>query len=303
MKKKLVFTIFFIIFAIGIFLFTANEYLKRIEQNAIETYLYSIKNESLEYALNIEINPVVCKGFIRHQCNISNIKIYDNKIEISLQNASAKIIDISHDSIEVAFHIDEITYNSHTNLALLPRKFTYTLNLQKQDSRLGYVLLNRSIYLDFNTFDININLDILLREEIFRNKSILFLLKEWFDNTTPSFYEYSLDTLKININSKKIKNESHNPSISLKSIIDKYQQENPLFHNDFANHYFNEFIKDTYRLLDNKIDTLDLSIKRKNQNLVFFNLLSDEASKKKILEIIQVLNSINETYKIDLQTR
>lgn len=312
MNKKSAFTIFFTIFSVGIFLFTVNEYLKRVEKKAIETYLNSIQNEFSEYSLNITIDPVTCKGIIRHKCNIENIKISDKDTEITLKNNSAKITNISHNSIGVEFSIDDISHNSYTNpyLALLPMKFTYKLNLQKQDSKLGYVLLNRSIYLDFNDFDMNINLDILLREKIFRNKSILFLLKEWFDSTTPSFYEYSLDTLMINLSSKKQKT-LHSTyldkrSTTLKLLIDKskaiYQKDKALFNNNLITDYFNRFVKNSYELLDNKINTIELDIKRKNQDLVFFNLLSNEASIKKVLEIMQIIDSINETYEINLST-
>lgn len=309
MNKKSIFTIFFIIFSIAICTLIANEYLKRVEKNAIEVYLASIKNEFLEYTLKVDINPVVCSGFIKHNCNIDNIKIYNKNIEIKLKDIYIAITNISSNDIGVVFSINKIEKTSYVNpyLKLIPSKFTYKLNLLKKDSRLGYIMLNRSINLSFDNINMDINLDMLLREKKFSNKNILFLLKEWFDSSTPSFYEYSLDNLKLSIQENKtIKTGRLNQSNdNLKKLIQHLKlnsfKEEDFFQNKIIIKHVNDLVESLYELLEGKIKSINLKITRKNEDLVFFNLLTNEAMIKKFLEIQQILNSINETYNIKLK--
>ena len=53
--------------------------------------------------------------------------------------------------------------------------------------------------------------------------------------------------------------------------------------------------------INGKIDKISLNVSKKHPDIVFFNLLSNEAAIKKSLEIIEIINSINETYNINLK--
>lgn len=74
------------------------------------------------------------------------------------------------------------------------------------------------------------------------------------------------------------------------------------FSSSYANRYFTSFMNKLYNLLDNKIHNINIHVSRRNNDLVFFNKLSKEASIKKILEVEQTLNSINRTYNIELSS-
>lgn len=316
MKKKTFFTLLLIVIASGILAFTINESLKRIEKNAIEVYLDSIKSEFAEHLIKVSIDEVVCNGFIKHTCKIPTIKIINQKqaqnLEITLQDIDISITHISHKDIGVIFKINKIQHNSAHNpyLVLLPQAFTYTLSLQKQDSALGYVAINRSIYLAFNHFTLDINLNVLLRGQLFRDKSIFFLLKEWFDSTTPSFYEYSLNSLTFhiastqkNIDPKYIQTMKNTLDLVLHHTQKEYKRHNTRAKNTLLTHYFDKLIDNYYDLLRGKIATINLNVERSNKYLEFFNLISNEASLKKSLEILETLESINETYRIDFEAK
>ena len=297
MRKRFVFIMFFVIFASGIFVFIANEYIKRLEKNAIESYMQSIQNELKEHYFNMIVSNVECKGFVKHICKIDNARIY-NHLEINLENITLSIKDISYDHIGVLINIDKISHNDYNPyLSLLPNKFQYTLNLHKVDSKLGFLMLERSVYFDFDGFDMNANLDLLLREKKISNKSIFFILKEWFDNTTPSFYEYSLENLAMKINAKNNKNKSIDILKTLINNIDKKQFDK----NKLISTYLDELIENIYKIIDKKTNEVALNITRKNPNIIFFNLLNNEAATRKSLEIIEIINSINETYHINLK--
>ena len=301
MRKRFVFIIFFIISASGIFVFIVNEYIKRLEKNAIESYMKSIQNELKEYSFDMAVSNVECKGFVKHTCKINNARIYNN-LEINLKDITLSINNISHNNIGVLISIDEINHNDYNPfLSLLPNKFRYTLNLHKIDSKLGFVMLERFVYLNFDSFDINANIDLLLRDTKIRNKSIFYILKEWFDNTTPSFYEYSLDNLTMSIKSKdnRHKNNELINILKITNTIDKTKLNN----NKLISKYLNELINDTYKIIDGTTNEITLNITRKNPNISFFNLLNNEAATKKSLEIIEIINSINKTYNINLKTK
>lgn len=301
MKKRFIFIIFFIIVASGIFVFIANEYLKRIEKKAIDSYIKSIQNEFQEYLFDTAVSNVECSGFVKHICKIDKAKIYNDDIKIDLKNIQLAIKDISYDNIGVSIDIEKISHNDYANtyLSLLPNEFRYTINLQKVDSKLGFVMLKRSVNVDFNSLDINANLDILLREKKFRDKSIFHILKEWLDNTTPSFYEYSLDSLILELNSKNSKygdTKLEGILTTLTNEINSKQSNNKL-----VTKYFNELVNHSYKIINGNIDKVTLDITRKNPDIIFFNLLSKEAAIKKSLEILEVTDSINETYNINLK--
>lgn len=299
MKKKVIFIIIFIILTSGIFVFIANEYLKRLEQNAIETYIKSIQDELQGYLLNTQISQIECQGFIKHICTIKSTNIYNNKINIELNDIKLKIKDITYDNISVAIEIGDIKHNNkNPHLLLLPNRFTYTLNLHKEDSKLGFVTLERSIYFDFNDFDLNAELNLLLREKKFQNKSIFYILKEWFDNTTPSFYEYSINSIKMQLKTKDNKATNTKLANILKEIT---KDINKGKNTKLALNYFNQIMEGSYKIINGKIDKISLNVSKKHPDIVFFNLLSNQAATKKSLEIIEIINSINETYNINLK--
>ena len=284
MKKKVIFIIIFIILTSGIFVFIANEYLKRLEQNAIETYIKSIQDELQGYLLNTQISQIECQGFIKHICTIKSTNIYNNKINIELNDIKLKIKDITYDNISVAIEIGDIKHNNkNPYLLLLPNRFTYTLNLHKEDSKLGFL---------------NAELNLLLREKKFQNKNIFYILKEWFDNTTPSFYEYSINSIKMQLKTKDNKATNTKLANILKEIT---KDINKGKNTKLALNYFNQIMEGSYKIINGKIDKISLNVSKKHPDIVFFNLLSNEAAIKKSLEIIEIINSINETYNINLK--
>ncbi len=299
MKKRAVFIIIIGVCAAGFFLFIANEYLKRLEQNAIKTYINSIQNELEGYSLNTKIAPVECSGFLKHICTIKFANIYNDKINIELNNINLRIKNITYNNISVNIEINNITHNNkNPYLSLLPNKFIYTLNLHKEDSKLGFVTLERNVYLDFNDFDLDAKLNILLREKKFRNKSIFYLLKEWFDNTTPSFYEYSINNIMMHI---KTKGNKINDTKIINVLKEIEKDINKGKNTKLALNYFNKIMENSYKIINGRTNNILLDISKKHPNITFFNLLSNEAAIKKSLEIIEIINSINETYNINLK--
>ncbi len=308
MSKNIIVTISFIVLLIGLFLFTANEYVKRVEKRVIDTYLQSISNEFREHSFKIEMDSTICSGFIKHICTIDNVTIYNYDPEILLKDIKIEITNITNNQIGVRFSVDNIshTFSANPYFIFLPTKLTYSLHLIKQDSALGYVMLDRAMYLDFDKFDVNLEFNTLLREKKFRNKSIVFLLKEWFDQTTSSFGEYSLDNLNVSIQAKDINDyyatyfKKYDTSISAMMKDTKNVIKQNDFNNELTTEYFDKLIESLGSLLDGKINKIHLDVRRNNDNLIFFNQLSDDASLRKILEITEILDSINSTYNIQL---
>ncbi|MDE6886948.1 MAG: hypothetical protein K2P17_07940 [Helicobacteraceae bacterium] len=314
MRKKVIFSIVFVLLAGSICLFIINEYLKRIEIKAIETYLNTLYSEFSKYYLKADTNLLTCYGFLKHTCVIKEAKISNKEYEVLLKNINIKMVNLTQSEVGIEISVENISHilNSNPYFILTPKYIKYTLNLKKEDSALGYVMLNRKIYLDFSKFDINIDLDILLRGELFRNKSIIFLLQDWFNTNTPSFYEYSVENLNIDVKSKEIgdyyKKNLARFDISLNGIFNDFKKQINKFYNgkddrDFKISIFNNVMDSTYKVLNGDTNSLKIDVKRKNNKLVFFNLLSKEASLKKMLEIRQVLDSLNPTYDIKIETK
>lgn len=309
MTKKGVFSVFFIIASFCICLLIANEYLKRIETKAINSYFASLKSELDEKRLVLDFSQTQCGGFFKHTCEIDNIEISNINFDlltsniaspmpltwqnhnIAFNDISLAITDLSTKKIAVAVNIGKISQN----LLFLPKNFAYSISLEKQDSALGYVMLDRVLKLDIGNVAINMDFAVLLREKRFANKSVLFLLKEWFDPTTPSFYEYSLERLDISLQAK---NAINSEFYEANSENLQYLQENL----NIINPHFETLIGTIIALMKNEISRIDFSVERKNADLVFFNALSDSAATKKALEIKEIIDSINESYEIALRT-
>lgn len=281
--------------SLGICLFIANEYLKRVENKAINSYLSTLKNEFYTKQITLDFSQTQCAGFIKHACKISNIELDSNNAhflqnrQITLKNTSISIIDLNRKKITLNLNIDAITHN----LLFLPRNFTYFISLQKQDSKLGYVMLDRVLHLDIGNVAVSVHFSVLMRDKRFRDKNIAFLLKEWLDTDTPSFYEYSLEKLDISLNAKdRVKTAFYKAnSENLQGLIDNLNITSPHF----------EALKNaTLRLMQNEISSIDFSVKRKNADLVFFNTLNESATTKKTLEIKEIVDSIDENYEISI---
>lgn len=295
MSKKAFFSIIFFIISLGICLLIANEYLKRVEIKAINRYLHTLQNETKSHSINLTFSPVVCFGFIKHNCKSDRIKLDSSNFEgknVVLKDTSLSIVRLDNKQIAVQIKIGEISQN----LIFLPKNFAYEIGLEKQDSALGYIMLNH--LLDFNIGNITgkVNLAILVRDKRFKNKNILFLLKEWFDTDTPSFYEYSLDSLNITLEARG----------SVDSAFFKANEENLnnlLSRLNFHNPHFTNFLSAMQKLMKNEIKSIDFTARRKNANLIFFNTLSPQATKKKASEIGEILDSIDESYAVHLKTQ
>lgn len=295
MSKKAFFSIIFFIISLGICLLIANEYLKRVEIKAINRYLHTLQNETKSHSINLTFSPVVCFGFIKHHCKSDRIELDSSNFEgknVVLKDTSLSIVRLDNKQIAVQIKIGEISQN----LIFLPKNFAYEIGLEKQDSALGYIMLNH--LLDFNIGNITgkVNLAILVRDKRFKNKNILFLLKEWFDTDTPSFYEYSLDSLNITLEARG----------SVDSAFFKANEENLnnlLSRLNFHNPHFTNFLSAMQKLMKNEIKSIDFTARRKNANLIFFNTLSTQATKKKASEIGEILDSIDESYAVHLKTQ
>lgn len=308
MRKKIFFSIIFILLSSAVFLFTANEYLKMVEKNAIETYLNTLKNESSDYALNVTSSEISCIGFIKHKCSLKEINIQN---QIKLENTTIAITELNSEHIGVDIRIGKITHNNTKNpySIFIPNKFSYSLRLTKEDSKLGYVLLDRRIEASLDKFSIDAKLSVLIRDPLFRNKHILFLLKEWFDTTTPSFYEYSLKYFALNLQAQNVasfyREYFNNFNKRLLDVMadTKHSFKKGDFQSPLTNMIFDDLLKAVHDLLNGEVNSIALEVKPKNERLVFFNTLSKDASIKKVLEIEQILDSINEThrYKLDIK--
>lgn len=295
MSKKAFFSIIFFIISLGICLLIANEYLKRVEIKAINRYLNTLQNEAKSHSINLIFSPIECFGFIKHSCKSDRIELDSSNFEgknVVLKDTSLSIVRLDNKQIAVQIKIGEISQN----LIFLPKNFAYEIGLQKQDSALGYIMINH--LLDFNIGNITgkVNLAILIRDKRFRNKNILFLLKEWFDTDKPSFYEYSLESFNITLEAKG----------SVDSAFFKANEENLnnlLSRLNFNNPHLTNFLSATQKLMKNEIKSIAFNAKRKNANLIFFNTLSPQATKKKASEIGEILDSIDESYAVNLKTQ
>lgn len=302
MSKKGLFSLVFVIISLGICLLIANEYLKRVEIKAINSYFTSLKQELGEKNLSLDFSQTQCSGFFKHSCKINdisldsisllNIPFISQNRKITFSDTSLSITDLNTRQISVAVNIGTISQN----LIFLPKNFAYSVSLTKQDSALGYVMLDRMLKLDIGNIAVSVNFAVLIREKRFRNKSILFLLKEWFDPTTPSFYEYSLEKLDISL---KAKDAINSEFYEANSENLRYLQDNL----NITNKHFESLANAIISLMKNEISEIDFSVRRKNADLVFFNTLTDTATTKKALEIKEILDSINDSYNITMQTK
>lgn len=301
-KKIIVLIVLCGLCSIFVFLFIANEYYKIVQQKSIETYIVYIKQEFNDNNLKAQTTPVICKGFIKYDCSIKNAYISNNYINLEFDDIDIVVSNIGYNKAGVSFKIGKINNKTPSNKysILIPNSFEYYLNIIKEDSKLGYLILNRAVNMGFKKFNLNLNLDILIRDKVFSNKNIISILKQWFDDTTPSFYEYNLDNLNVNISLNSPLNKSN--AAKFKSILNELKNVK-IFNTSYANAYFLSFINKTYELLDSKFNNISAKIYRKNNDLIFFNQLTNDASMSKILEIMQILNSIDETYKITLYSK
>ena len=313
MSKKGLFSLIFVIISLGICLLVANEYLKRVEIKAINSYFTSLKSELSEKNLSLDFSQTQCSGFFKHSCKISDITLrylsFDlasesqsniaQNLPLSWQNrpitfsdTSLIITKLNTNNIAVGVNIGAISQS----LIFLPKNLAYLVSLTKQDSALGYVMLDRVLKFDIGNISISVNFAVLIREKRFRDKSILFLLKEWFDPTTPSFYEYSLEKLDISLKAKDAVNSEFYEANSENL---RYLKDNL----NITNKHFESLTNAIISLMKNEISAIDFSVRRKNADLVFFNTLTDTATTKKALEIKEILDSINDSYNITMQTQ
>lgn len=313
MSKKGLFSLIFVIISLGICLLVANEYLKRVEIKAINSYFTSLKSELSEKNLSLDFSQTQCSGFFKHSCKISDITLRNlsfdlasesqsniaQNLPLSWQNrpitfsdTSLVITKLNTNNIAVGVNIGAISQS----LIFLPKNLAYLVSLTKQDSALGYVMLDRVLKLDIGNIAISVNFAVLIREKRFRDKSILFLLKEWFDPTTPSFYEYSLEKLDISLKAKDAVNSEFYEANSENL---RYLKDNL----NITNKHFESLTNAIISLMKNEISAIDFSVRRKNADLVFFNTLTDTATTKKALEIKEILDSINDSYNIIMQTK
>ena len=295
MSKKAFFSIIFFIISLGICLLIANEYLKRVEIKAINRYLNTLQNEAKSHSINLIFSPIVCFGFIKHSCKSDRIELDSSNFEgknVVLKDTSLSIVRLDNKQIAVQIKIGEISQN----LIFLPKNFAYEIGLQKQDSALGYIMINH--LLDFNIGNITgkVNLAILIRDKRFRNKNILFLLKEWFDTDKPSFYEYSLESFNITLEAKGSVDSAF--FAKNKQKITQY-----LSVLEAQNLHFDELIKVANQMLLGRVKNISFLAQRKNEYLQFFHSLSKEATMEKALEIKEILQSIDDSYMINLKTR
>ena len=301
MSKKAFFSVFFIIISLGVCLLIANEYLKRVEMKAINGYLSTLQGELNEKKLLLDFSQTQCSGFLKHTCKISDISLdspslmdsvpfeWQNR-KISFSDTSLAITDISTNKIAVSVNVGAISQN----LLFLPKNFAYSITLSKQDSSLGYVMLDRNLRLDIGNIEVMMNFAVLIRGKRFANKSVLFLLKEWFDPTTPSFYEYSLENLNISLNAKgAVKTDFYEANKqNLQYLLDNL---------NITNSHLRALADAIISLMKNEITHIDFSVLRKNNDLIFFNALTDTATTKKALEIKEIIDSINDSYAITMK--
>lgn len=317
MSKKGLFSLTFIIVSLGVCLLIANEYLKRVEMKAINSYFTSLKQELGEKNLSFDFSQTQCSGFFKHSCKISDITLgninfdspnaLESKLEsnitqnlplswqnrqITFSNTNLAITKLNTNNIAVSVNIGAISQS----LIFLPKNFSYLVSFTKQDSALGYVMLDRVLKLDIGNIAVSVNFAVLIREKRFRDKSILFLLKEWFDPATPSFYEYSLEKLDISL---KAKDAINSEFYEANSENLRYLQDNL----NITNKHFEALANAIISLMKNEISNIDFSVRRKNADLVFFNTLTDTATTKKALEIKEIIDSINDSYNITMQTK
>lgn len=317
MSKKGLFSLTFIIVSLGVCLLIANEYLKRVEMKAINSYFTSLKQELGEKNLSLDFSQTQCSGFFKHSCKISDITLgninfdspnaLESKLEsnitqnlplswqnrqITFSNTNLAITKLNTNNIAVSVNIGAISQS----LIFLPKNFSYLVSFTKQDSALGYVMLDRVLKLDIGNIAVSVNFAVLIREKRFRDKSILFLLKEWFDPATPSFYEYSLEKLDISL---KAKDAINSEFYEANSENLRYLQDNL----NITNKHFEALANAIISLMKNEISNIDFSVRRKNADLVFFNTLTDTATTKKALEIKEIIDSINDSYNITMQTK
>lgn len=291
MNKKALSSVIFIIISLGICLLIANAYLKRIEVSAIHRYLGALQGELRTHDIGLNFERVTCTGFIKHRCATQEISAESAKFgssKVLLRDISLAITSLHPQDIALVARVGSISQN----LILLPKNFTYNLSIKKVDSALGYILLNRGF--DFSVGNIagRVNMAVLVRDKRMRNKSIFFLLKEWFDADTASFYEYSLEGLEV-----KFEATSQNDAFFAKN---QQKIKDYLLAINAQNPRFAGLTSAINQMLRGEVKRIDFSIHPKNANLPFFHSLN--STKEKMAEIKEILQSIDEGYVVDLQT-
>lgn len=275
----------------------ANEYLKRVEVGAINRYLGTLESELDTHKIALDFTQITCTGFIKHTCESGeivldstnfkrNLAIEKLDSKIILRGASLAITDLSTNKVAVQAKISDISQN----LILLPKRFTYRISLEKVDSALGYVMVERAF--DFSVGGVNgrVNLAVLVRDKRFANKSILFLLKEWFDADTPSFYEYSLERLEVDLEARG----------KVDSALQNYLAQN-LAGLEAQNPHLKPLLNNITKLANNERKKVRFRANRKNTDLAFFHTLSDVGTRKKMSEISEILASVDENYQIIME--
>lgn len=292
MSKKAISSVVFVVISFGICLLIANAYLKRIEIGAIQRYLGALQGELRAHNIELDFEKITCTGFIKHRCESREIRAESASFgdsNVILRDISLAITSLHPQNVALSAKVGDISQN----LILLPKNFTYNLSIKKVDSALGYIVLNRGFDFSIGNIAGRVNMAVLVRDKRMRNKSIFFLLKEWFDAKSASFYEYSLESLDVSLEAKRTLD-----SAFLKQNQQKIEDYLALLNSQ--NPRFAELTSAIKQMLRGEIKKLDFSASRKNVNLPFFHSLSPSATKEKALEIKEILQSIDESYALDL---
>ncbi|MGX2982885.1 hypothetical protein [Helicobacter sp. 23-1045] len=292
MKNRAFSSVFFIIILLGVCIFIANKYLAHIETNAANRYLSTLQSELNAHKITLNFAPINCTGFIKHTCESKQITLdsanFAESKQIILRNAKLAIKSLGLDNIVAEAKIGDISQN----LILLPKNLTYNLALKKVDSALGYVMVERRFDFTIGNIAGRVDLAILVRDRRFANKSIFYLIKEWFDAETPSFYEYSLENLEVDLRAKNAVDSA---------IFKKNEVAMGAIFDSLKNPHFAPLIDATKALMNNERKNLHFKITRKNADLKFFHTLSQRATHKKLSEIGEILASVDESYEVNLR--
>ena len=266
--------------------FALNEYALRGKVKTLEKFI-SDGNFGLKQSYGFKIK---CKGILGKECGVRNLIFLDT---LRFENVKITFSSLSTTRIVMKFNASDVK-EFNVNKILLPNNVEYTFDLKKENSKLGYINVSRTLNIEFSDFNLFLNLDVIVRSNSLRNVNILYTLNNHLTLGEP--YEYSVDSFSVNVIMKnKISNANKLIIINkLKEIIKNTE------HDTYFNKNLKIFSKNISLILDSKINNLSMIIARKNNDLkYFYPTMKDKNNKlNNMLEIKRILSSLNESYSM-----
>ena len=263
-----------------------NEYVLREKVKTLEEFILS-GNFGLKQLFGYKIK---CRGILGRECSVQNLVLLD---ALNFENVKITFKSLSTSRIIMKFSSNDISpLNIHR--VLLPNNVEYTIDLKKENSKLGYINLSRTLNMEFSDFNVFLNLDSIVRDNNLRNLNILFTLRDHLTLSRP--YEYSVDSFNINMIMKNKLSPANKAIIEsrFKSIM-QAANYNPHFNKNLK-----IFFENLSLMLDYKVNNLSMIIARENNDLKYFHPIARDENGKlnNSRDIRNMISSLNEAYSM-----